>query len=224
METLLQQPILSQWERHNRATILPEGHWNNWDKTSAVTKMAPQGLALKHEAADLLSNWEQFWCPTQTGRDWTLEEIQAAINRGPHKSALKPNAIAHYKEEVRDKVAKGQACVALWDDIKHNHPHQLKVLPVAAIPHKSRAYRSILDILFALCLEDRGVIKSVNKTMEKWAQHGAIDQFGHSLKRIIHPFAKVDDNAVILMTKWDIQDGFWRLNCCKGEEWNFCYI
>ncbi len=26
------------------------------------------------------------------------------------------------------------------------------------------------------------------------------------------------------MAKWDIQDGFWRLNCREGEEWNFCYV
>jgi hypothetical protein len=186
--------------------------------------MAPQGLALKHEAADLLLDWEQFGCPTQTGCNWTLEEIQAAINHGPHKSALKPNAIAHCKEEVRDKVAKGQARVVLWDDFKHNHPPQLNVLPVVAIPHKSRVYRSILDLSFTLCLEDGDVIESVNKTIEKWASRGAINQLGHSLKQIIHAFAEVDDNAVILMAKWDIQDKFWQLNCCKGEEWNFCYV
>ncbi len=103
--------------------------------------MAPQGLALKHKAAYLLSSWEHFGCPKQTGHNQTLEVIQAAINCGPHKSALEPDAIAHYKEEVRDKVANGQACVVLWIDIKHNHPRQLKVLLVAAIPHKSRAYR-----------------------------------------------------------------------------------
>jgi hypothetical protein len=75
---------------------------------------------------------------------------------------------------------------------------------VAAIPHKSRAYRSILDLSLLLRLEDGGVIESVNKTTEKWAPHGAINQLGHSLKQIIHAFTKVNDNAVILMAKWDI--------------------
>ena len=121
-------------------------------------------------------------------------------------------------EEVTDKVAQGQACVVLWDDIKDNHPCQLKVSPVAAIPHKSRAYRSILDLSFALRLEDGGVVKSVNDTTEKLAPRGAIDQLGHSLKRIIQAFAEADKDAVILMAKWDIQDGFWQLNCREGEE------
>ena len=104
--------------------------------------MAPQGLALQHEAAHILADWKKFGCPTQTGRNWSLAEIQAAIDRRPHKSVLEPDAIAHFAEEVADKVAKGQALVVLWDDIKDNHPRQLKVSPVAAIQHKSRAYYS----------------------------------------------------------------------------------
>jgi hypothetical protein len=95
---------------------------------------------------------------------------------------------------------------------------------VAAIPHTSRAYRSILDLSFTLRLEDGGVIELVNDTTEKWAPREAIDQLGHLLKRIIHAFVEADDNAVILMAKWDIQDGFWQLNCRDGKEWNFCYV
>ncbi len=71
---------------------------------------------------------------------------------------------------------------------------------------------------FALRLKDGGIIESVNDTTEKWAPRGAIDQLGHSLKQIIHAFAEAKDNAKVLMAKWDIQDGFWRLNCHKGEE------
>lgn len=26
------------------------------------------------------------------------------------------------------------------------------------------------------------------------------------------------------MAKWDIKDGFWRLDCKEGQEWNFCYV
>ena len=118
--------------------------------------MAPQGLAPTHEAAELLNDWENLGCPTKTGREGTIGEIQAAINRGPHKSALEPDAIANIVEkEVDNKVVKGQVRAVLWDDIKDNHPGQLTgVSSVAAIPHKSRAYRSILDLSFVLRLED----------------------------------------------------------------------
>jgi hypothetical protein len=26
------------------------------------------------------------------------------------------------------------------------------------------------------------------------------------------------------MAKWDIKDGFWHMDCTKGEEWNFVYV
>ena len=26
------------------------------------------------------------------------------------------------------------------------------------------------------------------------------------------------------MAKWDIKDGFWRMDCAEGEEWNFAYV
>ena len=112
----------------------------------------------------------------------------------------------------------------MWEEIRDNPPRLLKISPVAAIPHKSKAYRSILDLSFRLRLADGGSIPSVNETTTKTAPDGAIDQIGHSLKRIIHAFAEVDDEAVIFMAKWDIKDGFWRLQCKEGEEWNFAYV
>ncbi len=75
--------------------------------------------------------------------------------------------------------------------------------------------------MFTLRLKDGGMIELVNDTIEKWTAHGAIDQLEHSLKRIIHPFAKAGNKTKVLMAKWDIQDGFWQLNCRKGEEWIF---
>ncbi len=222
--TLLYQQKSSQWTVHNGQTLLPEDHWDICPNTAETREMAPQGLTLRHEASELLAEWAQLGCPTRTGRDWSLAEIQAAIDWGSHQSAQEPDAIGHFAEEVPSKVNRGQARVVLWDDIKSNHPRQLKVSPVAAIPHKSRAYRLILDLSFKLCLEDGGVVESVNDTTEKWAPRGAIDQLGHSLKWLIHAFAEADDDAVILLAKWDIQDGFWRLNFREGEEWNFCYV
>ncbi len=77
---------------------------------------------------------------------------------------------------------------------------------------------------FVLPLKDGGIIKSVNDTTEKWAPCGAIDQLGHSLKWIIHTFTEANNDTKVLIAKWDIQDRFWRLNCRRGEEWNFCHV
>jgi hypothetical protein len=200
-KALAQQLVVSQWIIHRGDTILPKDHWVKRRNTAEKSEMALQGLALQHETADVLTNWEQFSCPTRRGRDWTVVKIQSAINQGPHKSALEPETLAHFAAKVRDKVEKGQAGVVRWDDIKENHPRQLKVSLVATIPHKSLAYRSILDLSFALCLVDRGMVESVNSTTEKLAPQGAINQLGYSLKQIIHAFAKVEEDAKILMAK-----------------------
>ncbi len=117
-----------------------------------------------------------------------------------------------------------QARVVNWADIRVNPPEQLKISPIAAIPHKSKAYRSILDLSFRLRLQNGGVLLAVNDTSIKTAPHGAINQIGHSLKRIIHAFAEASDDEKIFMAKWDVKDGFWRLQCREGEEWNFAYV
>jgi hypothetical protein len=33
-----------------------------------------------------------------------------------------------------------------------------------------------------------------------------------------------EENARIFMAKWDIKDGFWRLDAEDGAEWNFSYV
>ena len=102
-----------------------------------------------------------------------------------------------------------------------NPPPQLKISPIAAIPHKSKAFRSILDLSISLRLKNGGILELVNDSTIKMAPRGALDQLGQALSRIIHAFAEADDNAKIFMAKWDIKDGFWRMDCEEGEEYNF---
>jgi len=45
-----------------------------------------------------------------------------------------------------------------------------------------------------------------------------------ALSRIIHAFAEANEDAKIFMAKWDIKDGFWRMDCEEGEEYNFAYV
>ena len=55
-----------------------------------------------------------------------------------------------FAEEATEKVRTKQARIVLCDDIKDNPPMQLKISPIAAIPHKSKAFRSILNLSFRL--------------------------------------------------------------------------
>ena len=36
--------------------------------------------------------------------------------------------------------------------------------------------------------------------------------------------AEADDSEVIFFAKWDIKDGFWRLVCEEGAQYNFAYV
>ena len=54
--TLLYQPASSQWTVHNGKTLLPMEHWGDWKNAADDREMAPQGLALRHEAADTLAD------------------------------------------------------------------------------------------------------------------------------------------------------------------------
>jgi hypothetical protein len=130
--------------------------------------MCPQNLALYHPAAAKLLDFATGGCPANTGRPWTKAEMEAAIERGPHVSAMDPDARTQLQQQVADKVKKGQAKLILWDKIKDDPPPELKISPIAMIPHKSRQFRAILDLSFRLKLKNDGFIPSVNESTTHW--------------------------------------------------------
>lgn len=163
--------------------------------------MCPQGLALHHPAAAALLAFATGGYPTRTGADWTLAQIRAAITRGPHISAFKPAAMAQLDSEVAEKVKHKQARLIQWADIKHSPLPQLKISPVAMVPHKSWPFWAILDLSFPVQLSPTEVVPLVNSTTTKTAPAGAINQLGHSLNCIIHAFASTANDAEIFMAK-----------------------
>ena len=102
--------------------------------------MCPAGRDLEHPAGGILQVWATYGCPTKTGKPWTREVMTEAVQQGPHQSAMTPEALQHFAVEADKKVKQGQARIMMWDDIKDNPPQELKISPVAVIPHKSKAY------------------------------------------------------------------------------------
>ncbi len=78
------------------------------------------------------------------------------MKRGPHQSALTLEAIAHFAEEAAEKVRTNQARIVAWENIKDNPPKELKISPIAGIPHKLKEFHSILDLSFRLKLKNGG--------------------------------------------------------------------
>ena len=102
--------------------------------------MWPRGIATQHPAAALLEDYSSNGCPVYLGEPWTLDHIIKAIKRGPHVSAKEQIPAKVLREETLEKVREGYAKVVKWGDIKHDVPTNLKISPIAMIPHKSRLF------------------------------------------------------------------------------------
>ena len=87
----------SRWTKHTATFKLPP---NMKGPPPDAGTMHPSGLALHHPAADHLFQYATKGCPAETGKDWTVEMMQAAIDRGPHSSAMEPDAMAYIQSEA----------------------------------------------------------------------------------------------------------------------------
>ena len=100
----------------------------------------------------------------------------------------------------------------------------MKISLLAMIPHKSRKYRAILDISFALKLAGSD-LPSVNEEKKETSPDESLDQVGTVMPRSIEAFVTAPlSEDLIHFSKLGIKDGFWRMVCAVREEWNFAYV
>lgn len=186
--------------------------------------MWPRGLAKQHPAAPLLQDYNKNGCPVDIGKAWSKEHILNALKRGPHISAKDPLPAKVLRKETMEKVKEGYAKIVKWQEIKNNIPPNLKISPVAMIPHKSRLFRAILDLSFQLRVDGKK-LPSVNLATIINAPQKAMAELGFVLKRIIYQMGiKYDPNKPFMFSKVDIKDGFWRLMVSEDNAWHFCYV
>jgi hypothetical protein len=187
--------------------------------------MQPSAFALQHAAAPLLHEYATKGCPVNCGPDWSHERILAALEYGAHPTAKVPQALKCLIEEAEAKVTHGFSRIITWKDIKNDVPKKFKLSPVAMIPHKSKLFRSILDLSFVLRSQRSTTLKSVNEDTIKLAPQQSMNQLGKTLKRIIAALADCHAaNRKMMFAKLDIKDGFWRLVVSHEDAWNFCYV
>ena len=156
--------------------------------TDLVGLMYPTGLALNHPTASLLVEFGTNGCPVDCGAPWTIQQLQTAVDYAAHPSMQHPEAAKYLRKKTIEKVTQGYACPVEWDSIKDNPPEQLKVAPIAAIPHKTRHFRAILDLSYEL----KGVgapPTSVNDTTKKLPHEQSLVQLGKVLPRLFHLLA-----------------------------------
>ena len=122
------------WSHHTCEFSIPS---TNQGPKTYKGSMFTEGLALHHPDAGKLLQFSTKGCPTMTGKLWTLNQMEEAIDRGLHVSTLQPVAMKITSEEVEAKENKGQCKVVFWNSIKYNLPDELKISPIDMIPHKS---------------------------------------------------------------------------------------
>jgi hypothetical protein len=140
-------------------------------------------------------------------------------------SANIPEAAAACKKEALERVHVGSCRLINWIDIKDNFQPNLKISPLAAVPHKSRKYRMILDLSFQLLVNGRR-LESVNNSSDKLlAKQEAMFELGNVIPRIIWTMALSKDTTTPFMfSKVDLKDGYWRMAVNEADAWNFAYV
>jgi hypothetical protein len=102
-----------------------------------------------HSIEQPLDYFENFKVAFQCG-PWL--KCKAAINYNNHVSAQHPEAAAFVCHQVLEKVYDKLCHLVSWDDNKDNPLANLKISPLAAIPHKSRQFRTMLDCFVDVAL------------------------------------------------------------------------
>ena len=122
-------PLLSQ--RSTTAVCVPSPIEDAKDKSSL---MRPTGPVLHHPLAATLSRWSQDGVDVDCGNPWSRDALEASIAKGPHVSALTPEAIALVHKDVEYQCKGGFAEIVLWGDLKKAIQQHLKLSPVAMVP------------------------------------------------------------------------------------------
>ena len=182
--------------------------------------MYPTGLAAKHPAAPLLQQYATTGCPADCGENWTWQEIESAIRRGAHPSARPPKVAAALREETLDQEKNGFVKLITLEELRTMAPPHVKISPAAAIPHKTRMFRKLLDLSWAA----KGTTSVNASTNQNQAPKIAMSQLGKVLPRLIHALASAEPTTILLMAKLDIKDGFWRIVVEPNGAWNFAYV
>ena len=191
-----------------------------------VGLMWPRGGALNHPAANDLITYATKGCPVDCGRDWTIEEITAAVTKGPSKHMMDhPDAVEQCRAEALQKVKEGHCLLISWNSIKDNPPSSLKVSPITIVQHKSRKWRMILNLAYQLRMYKER-LQSVNQSSTKeLAPHHSLFELGNCIPRLIWAMATAPDTGVpLLFSKIDLKDGYWRMVVDAIEAWNFAYV
>jgi hypothetical protein len=193
--------------------------------------MQPQPLAAGHPFFPTLHEWGSEGVPVDCGPDWAWETVLAAVARGPHISAMDPENMSTVHEDIQYQVDAGFCKIVLWEDLKKLKPRNLKISPIAVVPQKDRRGRIILDLSFPVYPERTKanprpdpIQKGVNETTVKLAPQDPVKEIGNVFRRVVTLLDSAALDDVVMLTKIDLSDGFWRMLVRELDMYNFAYV
>ena len=239
--------IANRTSAHNRSSVLAAGPRPQPTITAMHAPQIAQGKRRKlmdpepwmrfHPFVATLEAWAEG-VPVDCGPAWSTAAQQAAVTRGPHTSALTPDARQLISDEMDYQVAAGFSEIKLWTEVQALHPVPLKISPLAVIPQVGRRGRLLLDLSFAVQAH-RGPGKqarrtyiatpapplapSVNDTTTKQSPDYPVKELGRVFPRVLHFMATVPPEETIMFSKLDLSDGFWRMLVAEDAIWNFAF-
>ena len=215
-------PVRDKKRKSSTATAL-----DGQKQGKPLSLMQPQPLADIHPFVPTLHDWQQG-IRVDCGPEWDSATIEAAVDRGPHPSAMTPESIALFAEDIKYQVNAGFCKVVTWEELKTSCPSNLKISPVAVVPQADRRGRIILDLSFPVYQEVEGSMAitqpSVNDTTVITAPTIPVKEIGKVLRRLLYFMKKTRAGVWICFSKLDISDGFWRLVVRPEDSYNFAYV
>ena len=153
---------------------------------------------IQHPARHLLRHLRSRGAPVVIqSSPWTQDRKDAAVARGPHKSAYEFQEFL--RAEMADMVRKSIWTVLPYSKVKHIP--SLRIAPIGVVPQNERRPRPIVDYSFY----------DLNAETLKLSPPEAM-QFGRALERIITQVVRADPRyGPVRFIKIDLADGFYRV-------------
>ena len=159
--------------------------------------LSPEIPKLPHAAAGYLQRLRRHGAPVvQSTPPWTLEQLDAAVARGPHLSSRMHAEFL--RNDMCEMVERGIWMVLPYRCVRHLRG--LRVAPMGVVPQRNRRPRPIVDYTY----------NGVNGDTVLLAPDSM--QFGHAFPRFLQRLHRADTrHGPVYLAKTDVSDGFYRV-------------
>jgi hypothetical protein len=144
---------------------------------------------------------------------------------------MDPDNIKLVHEDIQYQEDAGFSQIMLWSDVQKLRPSNLKISPLAVVPQKDRRGRLILDLSFPVYPErtransrPQPLQQGVNNTTTRLAPDAPVREIGNVFRRVLSLLNGSEANEVVMLSKIDLSDGFWRMLVQKTSIWNFAHV